>query len=84
MVRPDDGIDMGVWKSIPTARLVMPVDTHIAKIARAERMTRRTTADWRMAEEITARLRRIDPVDPVRFDFSLCRLGMTTLRKEAA
>jgi uncharacterized protein (TIGR02757 family) len=84
MVRPDDGIDMGVWKSIPTSALVVPVDTHIANIARAEKITKRTSADWRMAEEITAYLRRIDPFDPVRFDFSLCRLGMTTLRKDAA
>ncbi|MBN1308272.1 MAG: TIGR02757 family protein [Chitinispirillaceae bacterium] len=84
MVRPDDGIDLGAWKSIPAAALIVPVDTHIAKIARSERMTNRASADWRMAEEITACLRRIDPFDPVRFDFSLCRLGMTTVRKDAA
>ncbi len=84
MVRPDDGIDMGLWKSIAPAELIIPVDTHITTIARAEKMTKRRTADWRMAEEITGRLRRIDPFDPVRFDFSLCRAGMFDLRKDAA
>jgi uncharacterized protein (TIGR02757 family) len=84
MVRPDDGIDMGVWKSVPPSALVIPVDTHIAAIARELRLTGRKTADWRMAEEITARLRRIDPFDPVRFDFSLCRTGMVSVRKDAA
>jgi uncharacterized protein (TIGR02757 family) len=79
MVRPDDGIDMGLWKSIAPAELIIPVDTHISTIARVEKMTQRRTADWRMAEEITGRLRRIDPFDPVRFDFSLCRAGMLDL-----
>ena len=84
MVRHDDGIDRGVWKKVQPAQLVIPVDTHIAAIARKLGMTARTTADWRMAEEITGFLRRIDPFDPVRFDFSLCRSGMLDLRKDAA
>lgn len=84
MIRPADGIDLGVWKSIPAAHLIMPVDTHIARIARSEGMTRRTSADWRMAEEITAWLRHIDNNDPVKFDFSLCRSGMVELRRSAA
>jgi uncharacterized protein (TIGR02757 family) len=84
MVRPDDGIDLGVWKKIPAAQLIIPVDTHIAKIARKEGMTHRIVADWRMAKEITDYLRLIDPEDPVRFDFSLCRSGMIALRRDAA
>jgi uncharacterized protein (TIGR02757 family) len=84
MVRRDDGIDLGVWNALPASALIIPVDTHIAAIARTFRMTDRKAADWRMAEEITACLRRIDPFDPVRFDFSLCRSGMVRLRKDAA
>jgi len=84
MVRPDDGIDLGVWKSISPSVLIMPVDTHISRICRKEGMTTRRSADWQMAEEITAYLRLIDPDDPVRFDFSLCRAGMVNLRKEPA
>lgn len=84
MVRPCDGIDLGVWKSIAPSILIIPVDTHISAIARREQLTTRTTADWRMAESITESLRSIDPCDPVRFDFSLCRSGMIDHRREAA
>jgi uncharacterized protein (TIGR02757 family) len=76
MVRPGDGIDRGVWKSVSPAALIVPVDVHVARIGRAWGMTRRATPDWRMAEEITASLREVDPSDPVRFDFALCRYGM--------
>lgn len=84
MVRPDDGIDLGVWHRIRPEQLMMPVDTHIASIATRFGLTGRKNSDWRMAEEITGGLRRIDPADPVRFDFSLCRSGMITMRKGAA
>lgn len=83
MVRPHDGIDLGVWKNIPSAKLVIPVDTHVARISRSLGLTNRGSADWKMAEEITAKLRAIDPNDPVRFDFSLCRSGMVDFRRNA-
>ena len=82
MVRPDDGIDLGLWSAmVPSSMLVIPVDTHVAKGARQLRMTTRGTADWIMAEEITSALRTVDPQDPVRFDFSLCRAGMVLARE---
>ena len=84
MIRPADGIDFGAWKSLTPSILMMPVDTHIAKIARQFGMTRRVAADWKMATEITAYLRQVDRDDPVRFDFSLCRSGMVALRRSAA
>jgi len=80
MVRENDGIDLGLWKTVSPRLLVIPVDTHIAQIAREWGMTKRKTADWVMAEEITAVLRTIDHSDPVRFDFSLCRAGMVGFR----
>lgn len=84
MVRNDDSIDLGIWKSVSPSKLIIPVDTHIASIARQLKLTSRNSADWLMAEEITDVLRQIDPADPVRFDFSLCRAGMVDFRKEAA
>jgi uncharacterized protein (TIGR02757 family) len=81
MVRADDGIDLGVWPRVPASKLVMPVDTHVARIARRWGLTDRRTVDWAMAEEITARLRRYSPRDPVKYDFSLCRLGMVNTRQ---
>jgi len=80
MVRRDDGIDLGVWKDVPPSILLMPVDTHVAQIARHYGLTGRNAADWKMAEEITEALRKFDPEDPVRFDFSLCHAGMVNYR----
>jgi endonuclease III len=75
MVRPDDGVDLGLW-DVSTASLVMPVDTHIHKLALNLGLTSIQTASWRAAEEITHALARLDPNDPVKYDFALCHLGM--------
>jgi uncharacterized protein (TIGR02757 family) len=75
MIRPDDGVDLGLWKVSPSI-LLIPVDTHIHKLAKNLGFTKRKDVSWQTAEEITASLRRIDPGDPVKYDFSLCHLGM--------
>lgn len=75
MARPADGVDLGLW-DVPTSRLIVPVDTHIHKLSRNLGLTARKSADFRAAEEITAALARLDPDDPVKYDFSLCHLGM--------
>jgi len=77
MVRPDDGIDLGIWHAIPPSKLVIPVDAHIQRICRMLGFTSRKQADWRMAREITAALRVLDPLDPVKYDFSICHLGIS-------
>ncbi len=76
MVRPADGVDLGLWP-IPPSDLVIPVDTHIHRISRNLGLTSRRTASWATAEEITARLRKLDPEDPVKYDFALCHLGVS-------
>jgi uncharacterized protein (TIGR02757 family) len=75
MVRRDE-VDLGAWTSIPPSKLIVPLDTHVIRLGRCLRLTRYTSPGWRMAAEITASLRAIDPVDPVRFDFSICHVGM--------
>jgi uncharacterized protein (TIGR02757 family) len=75
MVRPADGVDLGLWRLDP-AELLIPVDTHIHKLALNLGLTRRATVSSKAAEEITASLRRFDPADPVKYDFALCHLGM--------
>ena len=54
----------------------MPTDTHVHRIARRLGLTRRRTADWKTAREITDALARFDAKDPVRFDYALCRIGI--------
>ena len=75
MVRRDE-VDLGVWSVVPPARLIVPLDTHVVRVGRCLGLTSRRTPGWPMAAEITASLRRIDPEDPVRYDYSLCHLGM--------
>ena len=75
MVRRD-AVDLGVWTHVDPARLVVPLDTHVIRLGRCLRLTRYTSPGWKMAAEITASLRQIDARDPVRFDFSLCHVGM--------
>jgi len=75
MVR-HDALDLGVWSTVSSASLVVPLDTHVIRVGRCLRLTRRTSPGWPMARDITASLRRIDSQDPVRYDFALCHLGM--------
>jgi uncharacterized protein (TIGR02757 family) len=69
--------DFGLWREIPPSALLMPVDTHIENMARSIGLTRRRSRNWKMAEEITARLRALDPEDPVKYDFALCHKRMS-------
>jgi uncharacterized protein (TIGR02757 family) len=75
MVRRD-AIDLGVWTRVTPARLIVPLDTHVIRLGRCLGLTRYTSPGWKMAAEITASLRALDPGDPVRYDFSLCHVGM--------
>jgi uncharacterized protein (TIGR02757 family) len=76
MVRGEDGIDLGLWRHVSPGDLLIPVDTHVARIAAYIGLTRRRSPSWAMAEEITSALRALDPEDPVRYDFAICRLGI--------
>ncbi len=79
MVRKDE-LDFGLWNDIPSGKLIIPVDTHIAKIARQLKLTSRKVVSWKMAEEITEKLKIYDPDDPVKYDFALCHIGMRKLK----
>ena len=75
MVR-QDGVDLGGWQTPLPAQLVIPLDTHTIRAGRCLRLTKRVSPGWKMAADITASLRAIDAVDPVRYDFALCHLSM--------
>jgi uncharacterized protein (TIGR02757 family) len=79
MVRGPDGVDLGLWKAVSPRQLVVPLDTHMARLGVWLGLTRRKTPGWRMAEEITAALRTVSPDDPVMFDYPLTRLGILGL-----
>ena len=75
MVRADE-VDLGTWTTVSAAQLIVPLDTHVIRLGRCLRLTTYTSPGWRMAADITRALRRLDPDDPVRFDFALCHVGM--------
>lgn len=76
MVRDRD-IDFGLWRGVPKGKLVIPLDTHIARIAKCLGFTKRAAQDWKMAVEITDALKKFDPEDPLKYDFALCHQGIT-------
>lgn len=75
MVR-HDSVDLGIWSKVRPAQLIVPLDTHVIRVGQCLRLTTLKSPGWRMAADITRSLREIDPVDPVKFDFSICHLGM--------
>jgi uncharacterized protein (TIGR02757 family) len=75
MVR-SDAVDLGVWARVPRSKLIVPLDTHVIRLGQCLRLTKYVSPGWKMAADITRALRKLDPDDPVRFDFSLCHVGM--------
>ncbi|MBI4863872.1 MAG: TIGR02757 family protein [Candidatus Riflebacteria bacterium] len=80
--RPEafDRVDLGVWRRLSPGQLLLPLDTHIARLIRHLGLVEsRRTVDLAMAREATARLREFDPLDPVKYDFALAHLGISSL-----
>jgi uncharacterized protein (TIGR02757 family) len=71
--------DLGIWTFVDPSRLVMPLDTHVHRIATFLGLTTSRTANWRTARGLTDSLARFDAADPVRYDFAICRLGILDL-----
>ena len=76
MCRKDEtGVDFGIWDTIPTSELYLPLDVHTGNVARKLKLIKRTQNDWETLEELMKKLRRMDPLDPVKYDFALFGLG---------
>jgi uncharacterized protein (TIGR02757 family) len=75
MVRKD-AVDPGGWQGVSAAKLVIPLDTHMAKIGRMLKLVKRKSADMKAALELTESFRKIQPRDPVKYDFALTRFGI--------
>ncbi|WP_445382275.1 TIGR02757 family protein [Robiginitalea sp. IMCC43444] len=77
MVRPaDSGVDFGLWKKLSPSQLSCPLDVHSGKVARALGLLKRKQNDARAVAELDASLRKLDPDDPVKYDFALFGLGV--------
>ena len=76
MVRKDDhGIDFGIWKNIRPDQLICPLDVHVQRVARKLNLIKSDKSDWKTALELTNILKKMDPVDPVKYDIALFSLG---------
>ena len=77
MVRTDkEGIDFGIWRKIETKHLMLPLDVHTSKVGRRLGLLNRKQNDWKAVEEVTAKLRSFDAIDPVKYDFALFGMGV--------
>ena len=77
MVRKDKhGTDLGLWKNINPAQLIVPLDVHVARVARNIKLLQRKQTDWQAAVELTDACKQMDPNDPAKYDFALFGLGV--------
>ena len=77
MVRKDKcGVDFGIWQSISPAQLIIPLDVHVARVARSFNLLQRKQTDWLAAKELTAQMRLLNRRDPASYDFALFALGV--------
>ncbi len=82
LVRNDGIVDLGVWSALKPAQLYIPLDAQVGNVSRQLGLPERKANDRRAVEQITAALRRFDPVDPIKYDFALFSLGITAKRTE--
>lgn len=75
MVRDKD-IDFGIWNEVGSYNLIIPLDTHVAKVSRCLGLLTRNSTDWKAAEELTFNLKKFAPEDPLKYDFALCHVGI--------
>lgn len=77
MVRDNStGVDFGLWKDIDTAKLSCPLDVHSGNVARKLKLLKRKQNDAKALQELDKNLRKLDPTDPVKYDFALFGLGV--------
>lgn len=69
-------VDLGLWEFIPTSKLLMPLDTHVARISRELGLLCRSSNDIKAVMELTENLKKFDPIDPVKYDFALFGYGV--------
>jgi len=77
MVRKDHrGVDFGLWSHLKPRSLCLPLDVHTGTVARKLGLLQRNQNDWKAVEEVTGELKKLDPEDPIKYDFALYGLGV--------
>lgn len=76
MVRTDGLVDLGLWRHMDAAQLMIPLDVHVGRVARNLGLLQRSQDDWKAVEELTLRLRAFRPEDPAYYDYALFGMGV--------
>lgn len=77
MVRNDKtGVDFGIWDKLKPSQLSCPLDVHSGNIARKLNILTRKQNDAKALLELDTSLRKMDPIDPVKYDFALFGIGV--------
>ncbi len=69
-------VDFGLWKDVPASKLSCPLDVHSGNVARKLNLLKRKQNDAKAVFELDSELRKLDPLDPVKYDFALFGLGV--------
>ncbi len=69
-------VDFGIWDFMPASELLIPLDVHVARISREMGLLKRTSNDFKAVLELTENLRKLDPEDPVKYDFAMFGYGV--------
>jgi uncharacterized protein (TIGR02757 family) len=69
-------VDLNIWKNVSTSDLIIPLDTHVARVSRNIGLTERKADDWITASQITEKLKKFDPKDPAKYDFAIFGAGI--------
>ena len=75
-------VDLGIWDFIPTSELLIPIDTHVAKVSRKLGLLERNSNDFKAVLELTNKLKEFDSKDPIKYDFALFGAGIEGLYKD--
>ena len=82
MVR-DGEVDLGLWNFISKSELIIPLDTHVARLSRKFNLLKRSSNDFTAALELTDKLKEFDETDPIKYDFALFGLGIDETTNQA-
>lgn len=72
----DGVVDLGIWKFIKKSELLIPLDTHVAKLSREMKILNRSSNDRKAVIELSNKLKEFDSQDPIKYDFAIFGLGV--------
>ena len=76
MIRRNSEVDLGIWESFDCRELIVPLDTHVCRVAHFFQLTETDTFSLKNARRITTALAEVFPDDPCLGDFALFGLGV--------